>query len=114
MQRQEYRLNFTAEKYIKEHKLDPKVLGVVLDNIGQTITGKANWEKILSQLGVYGIESQRIITETALVAGLLNQGFRQDLLILSDDAHQYNVFPNQPSPLLDTRGKKYSPIDPCL
>ncbi len=95
MQRFEYKLNSTAEKYIKEHKLDPKALAVVLDNMGQTILGKANWEKTLAQLGISGIESQRIITEAALVGALIENGFRQDLLILSDDAFQYNAFPNQ-------------------
>ena len=51
-----------------------------------------DWEKWLDQQGIKTKRHRRIITEGALMGGLLAQGIPVTLSIVSDDAGQFNVF----------------------
>jgi hypothetical protein len=51
-----------------------------------------DWEKWLDQQGIKTKRHRRIITEGALIGGLLAQGIPATLSIISDDAGQFNVF----------------------
>ena len=51
-----------------------------------------DWEKWLDQQGIKTKRRRRIITEGALLGGLLAQGIPASLSIISDDAGQFNVF----------------------
>jgi hypothetical protein len=51
-----------------------------------------DWEKWLDQQGIKSKRHRRIITEGALMGGLLAQGIPVTLSIVSDDAGQFNVF----------------------
>jgi hypothetical protein len=51
-----------------------------------------DWEKWLDQHGIKTQRHRRIITEGALMGGLLAQGIPVTLSIVSDDAGQFNVF----------------------
>src|SRR5664279_6466427 len=59
---------------------------------GVRIETALNWEKWLDQQGIKNQRHRRIITEGALMGGLLAQGIPVTLSILSDDAGQFNVF----------------------
>jgi hypothetical protein len=50
------------------------------------------WEKWLDQHAIKSERHRRIITEGALMGGLLAQGIPVNLSIVSDDAGQFNVF----------------------
>ncbi len=50
------------------------------------------WQKWLEQQGYTTKRHQRILTEGALMGGLLEQGIATDLGIVSDDAGQFNIF----------------------
>ncbi|UOA09881.1 hypothetical protein [Methylobacter sp. S3L5C] len=51
-----------------------------------------NWQKWLDQQGIKNQQHRRIISEGALMEGLLAQGIYSSLSIVSDDAGQFNVF----------------------
>ena len=51
-----------------------------------------DWEKWLDQQGIKTKRHRRIITEGALMGGLLAQGIPVTISIVSDDAGQFNVF----------------------
>jgi len=51
-----------------------------------------DWEKWLDQQGINAKRHRRIITEGALMGGLLATGIPTTLSIISDDAGQFNVF----------------------
>jgi hypothetical protein len=51
-----------------------------------------DWEKWLDQHAIKSKRHRRIITEGALMGGLLAQGIPVNLSIVSNDAGQFNVF----------------------
>ncbi len=50
------------------------------------------WQKWLEQQSYTTKRHQRILTEGALMGGLLEQGIATELGIVSDDAGQFNIF----------------------
>jgi hypothetical protein len=50
------------------------------------------WSGFLNDLGITGPRQVQIATEGALVGSLMEHGFNVDLVIISDDAGQFNVF----------------------
>jgi hypothetical protein len=103
-----YVLNAGAFAYMEQQKL-PHILlarlelefeGEVLCSIpladptdkGGRIETALDWEKWLDQHGIKTKRHRRIITEGALMGGLLAQGIPVNFSIVSDDAGQFNVF----------------------
>lgn len=54
-------------------------------------TDKSQWEKHLTDLGIDRKRPIRIATEGALIGSLVENGLNPDLLIVSDDADQFNI-----------------------
>ena len=52
---------------------------------------EAQWEAPLAQVGVVQARHRRIATEGALLGSVLRHGVPADLVIVSDDAGQFNV-----------------------
>lgn len=86
-----YVINDGALAYMESHKL-PKVLLVKLDSINVEKNQAKEWSLWLDDQGIKGKTHRRIITEGALIGGLLAQGIPADFGIISDDAGQFNVF----------------------
>jgi len=103
-----YVLNAGAFAYMEEQKL-PSILlirlerefeGEVLCSLPLAepadktvrIETTLDWDKWLDQQGIKTRRHRRIITEGALMGGLLAQGIPATLSIISDDAGQFNVF----------------------
>ena len=103
-----YVLNAGAFAYMEQQKLPPILLArLELDIAGEVVCSlpladaadkvvrietALDWEKWLDQHGIKTKRHQRIITEGALMGGLLAQGIPVTLSIVSDDAGQFNVF----------------------
>jgi hypothetical protein len=51
----------------------------------------AQWEKYLNQKGVQGARHIQIATEGVLIGSILEHGISKNLVVLSDDAGQFNV-----------------------
>jgi hypothetical protein len=101
-----YVLNAGAFAYMEQQKL-PLILLVRLELKGEGVCSlplaapadklvrietALDWEKWLDQQGIKTKRHRRIITEGALMGGLLAQGIPATLSIISDDAGQFNVF----------------------
>lgn len=72
-------------------KLPPILLARLNDNV-VTLSTPPDWEAWLDEQGIKTPRHRKIMTEGALMGGLLNQGIPITLAIISDDAGQFNVF----------------------
>jgi len=86
-----YVINAGALAYMEEQKL-PKSVFASLEQACVDKKQTEDWEAWLDEQGGYTKRHRRIITEGALMGGLLAQGIPCDLGIISDDAGQFNVF----------------------
>lgn len=86
-----YVLNVGALAYIEQYKL-PNTLLASLDDEPLHIETKTDWEAWLDKQLIDSPRHRKIITEGALMGGLLAQGIPSNLAIISDDAGQFNVF----------------------
>jgi hypothetical protein len=103
-----YVLNAGAFAYMEQQKLPPILLArLELEFEGEVVCSlpladpadkvvrietALDWEKWLDQQCIKTKRHRRIITEGALMGGLLAQGIPVTLSIVSDDAGQFNVF----------------------
>ncbi len=84
----DYVINEEAIDYMKGEKLPPFRLKQLKHRY---FRDEHLWNKYLSKLGVEGGRHRRILTEGALVGSLFHHGFNPHLIILSDDAGQFNI-----------------------
>lgn len=59
--------------------------------IGKKIENKDEWLKFLKIIGSTNNKEERILTEAALLGCILEKGIPPDLIVLSDDAGQFDV-----------------------
>ena len=57
----------------------------------QQFTEESAWHARLAELGICGERHVRIVTEGALLGGLMARGLSPDLVVLSDGAPQFDV-----------------------
>jgi hypothetical protein len=86
-------LNAGALAYREQQKLPPALLARLEDKTVPIETKtQADWEMWLDKHGINAPRHRKIITEGALMGGLLAQGIPANFSIVSDDAGQFNVF----------------------
>ena len=90
-------LNDAALEYMGGQEL-PKALLAQLDTEVEAIASEdlvfaddASWQAALKRWGVTGDRHVRILTEGALLAAVLSHGVNPELVVVSDDAGQFNV-----------------------
>ncbi|NOR81710.1 MAG: transposase [Methyloprofundus sp.] len=86
-----YTLNTGAIEYMAQNKL-PVVILAALENASVRIGNASDWCDWMDQQGIVKPRHRKIVTEGALMGGLLDQGIPSDFSIISDDAGQFNVF----------------------
>lgn len=86
----DYVLDKEAFAYMKEQALSQEVL-VKLRKGSRKIGNDAAWGTRLDTLGITDARHRRIATEGALLGSLLHHGLPSHLVVLSDDAGQFNV-----------------------
>jgi hypothetical protein len=86
-----YVLNEGAMEYLSRQKL-PKSLQASLNTLQVDLDNQTAWDQWLTAQGITRSRHRKIVTEGALIGGLLAQGIPSDLVIMSDDAGQFNVF----------------------
>jgi len=84
-----YVVDAAARAYMHHQQLPQAQLRLFAED--RTWADKAAWEVHLRALGIATERHLRIVTEGALVASLLTHGVSPELVILSDDAGQFNV-----------------------
>lgn len=89
--RTDYVLDTYALEYMRDQKLSEKVLRT-LEAVGDTIVpDDATWSQKLRSWGIVKKRHVQIVTEGALLGSVVSHGIHPDLVVMSDDAGQFNV-----------------------
>jgi len=84
-------INTDALCYMQLNKLPQQVLATITENLGMICANDSQWEAFLTQNGIVNDRYVQIATEGALIGSILDHGVSKHLVILSDDAGQFNV-----------------------
>jgi hypothetical protein len=90
----DYILNQDAREYLKQNDISENIL-TRLETVfqkGKTFTDEQEWEEFLKMVGIRNANHIKAVTEAALTASILAHGFNEKLVILSDEAGQFDVF----------------------
>jgi len=87
----EYTVNGAALAYMENQKLPQGVLDLLAERAPKTSSGMTAWLGVLEDLGIAAPRHVRIATEGALLGTAIEQGVNPDLVVVSDDAGQFNV-----------------------
>lgn len=84
-------INESTIEYCKSHKFKDKLLDFVQKNESQIIGTLDEWNLFLKQYGMTDTQ-KRILTEGAMIGSLFHHGIPKDIVLVSDDAKQFNLF----------------------
>lgn len=87
----DYVLNSAALQYMKAQKLSKPLLRLLAAREEKSFENEAEWKSALEALGFTDARHIRIATEGALLGSLLEHGINPQLVIISDDAGQFNI-----------------------
>ncbi len=88
----DYVLNNDAFRYMAANRFPMAKLAQLAAHSLTCFSTTEQWESFLKKLGILSAIHVRIATEGALLASVLEHGLNPDLVIISDDAGQFNVF----------------------
>ena len=88
---QGYRIHEDTLSYWREHKLPKTPLSLLTNHSVRYVADAVKWEAHLDELGITKARHRQIATEGALLGNVMHQGKCRDLVIVSDDAGQFNV-----------------------
>lgn len=87
----DYVIDGGAIDYMREQKLPP-VLLKRLEGVGDLVVhDDATWAKQLQDWDIHTPRHVKIVTEGALLSSIVSHGLHPNLVILSDDAGQFNI-----------------------
>lgn len=86
-----YLLNNDALAYMEAHKLPKGPLALLAGHEHKAVDGKEQWLATLTGLGITEPRHVRIATEGALLGCVLEHGSMRDMVVVSDDAGQFDV-----------------------
>jgi outer membrane murein-binding lipoprotein Lpp len=89
--RTEYVLSGEAFEYMVAQKLPKEQLEKLTADMERVFSNKAVWQAYLKCLGITQERHVRIVTEGALLGAAFRNGINPELVIVSDDAGQFNV-----------------------
>lgn len=84
-----YRIGIESLEYLKRYNLPPFLIKKL--KIGSSFSTPEFWAEYLNQLGIKSPLHVRLVTEAALLGALQERGIHPALIILSDDAGQFNI-----------------------
>jgi hypothetical protein len=84
-------INMDAVFYMQSNRLPQKILDVIIDNLGTRFANDTQWHDFLSQNEIVKARHVQIATESVLIGSIIEHGISEDLVIVSDDAGQFNV-----------------------
>lgn len=87
----DYVVNDSALDYMRAHKLPDNILALLTRRQDEVFPDKAEWAAWLQGVGVIQPRHVKIATEGALIGSILSHGVSKDLVIVSDDAGQFDV-----------------------
>ncbi len=86
-----YRINDASLAYWQQQKLPQTPLALLTSNPTRYVTDAVQWEAHLDKLGISKARHRRLATEGALLGNVMDEGRGRDLVIVSDDAGQFNI-----------------------
>jgi hypothetical protein len=84
-------INMDAVFYMQVNKLPQKALGAIDKNLGKVFANDAQWHRFLAKNAIVKDRHVQIATEGVLIGSIIEHGLSRDLVIVSDDAGQFNV-----------------------
>lgn len=87
----DYVLNKASWVYMRRQKLASEVIKKLGTLTSSYFTDQSLWLSELNRLEIIGHRHIKIATESALIGSLFHHGFRSDMVIMSDDAGQFNI-----------------------
>jgi hypothetical protein len=87
----DFAINMDAICYIQSNKLPQKELKAFTGNLGMIFANDSQWNDFLAKNGIVKDRHVKIATEGVLIGSIIEHGISKDLVILSDDAGQFNV-----------------------
>lgn len=88
---EDYLLNTDASDYMAKYDLPNKIIDALVGKRGQSFPDQKAWASHLENLGITSPRYIQIATEAALLASAIAHGLSKELVILSDDAGQFNI-----------------------
>jgi hypothetical protein len=89
--RSDFYLNMDALTYMQVNKLPQKKLQSIIDHFGDMFPSQELWDSFLTHNGIGNDRHRQIATEGALIGSVVDCGISDNLVIVSDDAGQFNV-----------------------
>ena len=87
----DFAINMDAIYYMQANKLPQKPLEAIIENQGVIFANESQWNDFLAQNGIVKDRHVQIATEGVLIGSIIEQGISKHLVIVSDDAGQFNV-----------------------
>jgi hypothetical protein len=84
-------INIDAICYMQFNKLPQKPLQAIIENLGMVFANDSQWNDFLDQNGIVKDRHIQIATEGALIGSIIEHGISKHLVVVSDDAGQFNV-----------------------
>ena len=88
--RTDYVINSDAAAYWEAHKL-PRALLLLSADQPRVFDDDDQWDQYLKEKGVQGARHIQIATEGALIGSIIDNGISKNLVVVSDDAGQFDV-----------------------
>lgn len=85
------RINDESLAYWQQQKLPQTPLALLTSNPTRYVTDAVQWEAHLDKLGISKAHHRRLATEGALLGNVMHEGRCHNLVIVSDDAGQFNI-----------------------
>jgi hypothetical protein len=87
----DFAINMDAICYMQEHKLPQKPLNAIIDNMDKIFANESQWHDFLAQNAIVNAQHVQTATEGVLIGSIIENGISKHLVVLSDDAGQFNV-----------------------
>ena len=87
----DYVINEDALEYMNNQRLPKSLLHLLEDHYKKQFANLSEWEAHLQELQIVNHRHIKIATEGALIGSVLHHGLPKSLVIVSDDAGQFNI-----------------------
>jgi len=87
----DYVINSDAVAYWESNKLPRGLLSLLSADQPCSFADDQQWDRYLKQKGIQGARHVQIATEGALIGSIIEHGVSRNLIVVSDDAGQFNV-----------------------
>lgn len=87
----DFLINMDAICYMQANRLPQEPLWAIDKNLGRVFADDSQWNQFLAENGIVKDRHVQIATEGALIGSIIEHGLSEKLVIVSDDAGQFNV-----------------------